>query len=412
MRIGIIDAEIVGKNKHRFPNLVCMKLSGYYKRQGHEVELKTDYENIEEYDKIFISKVFIDTEIPCEPKDKTNKKIDTIKEYYESNEFLKNPIIEYGGTGFFYDKALDLPCEIEHCFPDYHLYDDWVKKNIENGLNEKEFEYYTKYSIGYLTRGCFRKCKFCVNKKYDTAFEGSRLEEFIDYDRPYLCFLDDNFFSYQKWKEIIKSVKKTKKPFQFKQGLDERLLTPSHIREIQTWKYKGDLIFAFDNIEDKTIIEEKLNMIYTVCPDFKKPLKFYVLCGYDRKNVYDYAFWQKDIEDLFERIMILNKYGAKPYIMRYENVYKSSFNGLYSVIASWCNQPSIFMSFSFRMFAMCKGMTSKGYSKYKRNVDLYLKDGGKKLSTWRYMEEAEAQFPEIAKRYFDFKPKKKERNKK
>ena len=59
MKIAIIDADLIGKNKHRFPNLACMKLSGYYKELGNNVELKTDYENLESYDKVFISKVFI-----------------------------------------------------------------------------------------------------------------------------------------------------------------------------------------------------------------------------------------------------------------------------------------------------------------------------------------------------------------
>jgi DNA sulfur modification protein DndD len=29
MKIGIIDADLLGRDKHRFPNLVCEKLSGY-----------------------------------------------------------------------------------------------------------------------------------------------------------------------------------------------------------------------------------------------------------------------------------------------------------------------------------------------------------------------------------------------
>lgn len=37
MNIGIIDADLIGKQKHNFPNLACMKLSGYYKQQGHNV---------------------------------------------------------------------------------------------------------------------------------------------------------------------------------------------------------------------------------------------------------------------------------------------------------------------------------------------------------------------------------------
>ena len=63
MKIAIIDADLVGKKKHRFPNLVSMKLSGYYKELGNDVELKLDYEDLQLYDKVFISKVFTDTPI-------------------------------------------------------------------------------------------------------------------------------------------------------------------------------------------------------------------------------------------------------------------------------------------------------------------------------------------------------------
>lgn len=29
MKIGIIDADLLGRQKHRFPNLACEKISGY-----------------------------------------------------------------------------------------------------------------------------------------------------------------------------------------------------------------------------------------------------------------------------------------------------------------------------------------------------------------------------------------------
>jgi radical SAM superfamily enzyme YgiQ (UPF0313 family) len=74
--------------------------------------------------------------------------------------------VQYGGTGFFFDKAPDLPYEIEHSFPDYHLYDKWIDEKIRNGKKADYFKYYIDFSIGFTTRGCFRKCDFCVIKKY------------------------------------------------------------------------------------------------------------------------------------------------------------------------------------------------------------------------------------------------------
>ena len=34
MNIAIIDADLITRKQHRFPNLACMKISGYYKNVG------------------------------------------------------------------------------------------------------------------------------------------------------------------------------------------------------------------------------------------------------------------------------------------------------------------------------------------------------------------------------------------
>ena len=252
VKIAIIDADLIGRDKHRFPNLVCMKLSGYYKELGTEVELKMDYEDLAAYDKVFISKVFTDTPI--------------------MDEILNLPNVEYGGTGFFYDKAPKLPYEIEHHMPDYHLYDEWVNKQITNGKKRNDFKYYLDYSIGFTTRGCFRQCEFCVNRNYKKVDFHSHLSEFFDASRKKICLLDDNILGSPHWREIFKELQSTKKPFQYKQGMDERLLTDEKCKILFESKYDGDYIFAFDNVADYDLIEKKLQLLrkYT-----DKILKFY-----------------------------------------------------------------------------------------------------------------------------------------
>lgn len=382
MLIGIIDAEIIGKTKHRFPNLCSMKLSSYHKAKGDTVILLTSYDDVEYFDKVYISKVFTKTPVP--------------------QEVLDMPNVEHGGTGFFYDKAPPLPYEVEHAMPDYHLYDDWVNDKISQGVKRSEFAYYLDYSIGYLTRGCFRGCYYCVNRNCKKASAASPLSEFMDESRPKLCFLDDNFFAYPCWEELLQPVIESGKRFQFKQGLDERLLTKDKILKIETWKYDGEMIFAFDNIEDKKLIMSKLMLIRATIPQWSRELKFYVFCGCDKNGVYDKDFWEKDITDLFERIYILKTFNCKPYVMRLEDVYESEYNSFYACVAAWCNQPSLFKTFTFRLFCKCRGMRRDGYKKYKRDVEGYLRDIGVKGSEWRAMEFIESRFPQIAERYFDF----------
>ena len=380
MNIGIVDADLIGKKKHRFPNLVCMKISSYYKNQGNNVELLLSYDNIKNYDKVFISKVFTDTPVP--------------------EGVTELPLVEYGGTGFFYDKAKPLPYEIEHSMPDYHLYDKFVETALENGVKKKDLKYYTDYSIGFVTRGCIRGCSFCVNKNYRQCLKHSPVSEFLDESRPYICLLDDNVLSCRDWKEVFDELIATGKKFQFKQGCDERLLTDEKCEYLfNKSNWIGDRIFAFDNIKDRRIIEKKLQMIrrHTNCQ-----IKFYTFCGYNHNNigVYDEEFWVKDIVDLFERIKILMEYGCLPYVMRYKDYELSPYRGIYITAASWCNQPSFFRKMTFEEFSKARGMNNEDYKKYKLNFDSYLADGGKKGSCWRYYDEFAEKYPEIAEKYF------------
>ena len=171
--------------------------------------MKLDYEDLEQYDRVYISKVFTDTIIPGEPEDKSGKNCNNISEWYEDNDFLKRENIVYGGTGFFYENAEPLPDEIEHIMPDYHLYDEWVNEKIANGAKRDEFKYYLDYSIGFLTRGCFRKCSFCVNRTKERCVAASPIDEFVDTDRPKICLQDDNFFACPDSKRLITDLKKT-----------------------------------------------------------------------------------------------------------------------------------------------------------------------------------------------------------
>lgn len=324
-----------------------MKLSSFYKERGNFVELKIDYDNLLAYDKVFISKVFTDTPI--------------------DEDILELPNVEYGGTGFYYDKAPKLQDEIEHHMPDYHLYDEWVNQEIFKGGKKVDYKYYTDYSIGFVTRGCFRKCAFCVNKNYNNVEVNSPLDEFVDPTRPKICLLDDNFLGYSGWKPLLEELQFTKKPFQFKQGLDERILTEEKCEMLFNSKYDGDYIFAFDNIDDAPLIEKKLQLLrkYT-----DKVPKFYVFCGFDRNDKWDLDFWKQDIVDVFKRIQILMKYNCLPYIMRFNRYEESPFRGTYINFARWCNQPSFFKKKSYREFCKANGENSSCY-KYLKEYEQY-----------------------------------------
>lgn len=379
MKIGIVDADLIGRKKHRFPNLVCEKISAYWKERGEEVILLTDYEwDINDFDCVYVSKVFTDTPAP-----------EWIRETDK---------IHIGGTGFYFDKAPNLPDEIEHHIPDYSLYDDWIENVVAEAKAEKEkvkepfneasfrlqFREYKEYSIGFLTRGCFRKCGFCVNKKYNHVFLHSPLDEFYDESRPKICLLDDNVLGCPNWKTLLEELIATGRKFKFKQGLDERLLTDERCRLLFSANYDGDYTFAFDNIADYDLIQSKLEMIRRYTDT--KYIKFYVLVGFESTTI-------EDIENAFKRIELLMRYHCVPYIMRFQNKNEtpwkdSEFRGMYTQLARWCNQQHLYKKMSFRQFCVrCQEVCKT--EKY--------------CAPYKVMLEFEAKYPEIAKKYFDLR---------
>lgn len=384
MEIGIIDADLLGRKKHRFPNLVCEKLSGYWKEQGEEVHLLLNYDRLDDYDHVYIAKVFTDTPVP-----------EWLVKYAKENKDR----IHIGGTGFFFDKAPNLPPKIEHHMPDYDLYNDWIEgecikaeesaKRQEKDFNKvtfmTQFKEYTDYSIGFVTRGCFRKCPFCINKKYDYVFRHSPIEEFYDSKRKKICLLDDNILGCSEWKSILEELIALGKPFKFKQGMDERLLTDEKCKLLFNANYDGDYTFAFDNISDYDLIHRKLKLIrkYTKAT----AIKFYVLVGFESTDV-------TDIENMWKRVALLMEYRCVPYIMRYQNKNdtpwkRSEFREMYITMARWCNQPSFYKKISFRQYCQA-------------NQDRVIIEG-KKCTAMRALEDFESKYPDIAKRYFDLK---------
>ena len=400
MRIGIVDADLIGRKKHRFPNLACEKIAGYYKGLGNDVSLVLSYEDFSQYDQVFVSKVFTDTAIP-------NWLLEYVDGDYPGEYYTEIPpkygrswpTIRVGGTGFYFDKAPNLPDEIEHHFPDYHLYDEWIFSDIaqakqtalNNGKNFNESAYrsqyteYLDYSIGFVTRGCFRKCGFCVNQKYDCAFIASPLDEFFDPGRKKICLLDDNFLSHPEWKRIIQEIQAKGQSFKFKQGLDERLLTKEKCELFFNSKYDGDLTFAFDNVSDYELIHEKLKMIERY--NRNKGVMFYVLVGFESTDA-------KDIENAFKRIELLLHYKCLPYIMRYMSEdsapwKESRYRTFYVTLARWCNQPSILKKMTFREFCIANEKRRK------------VKAGH--CSAYQAMLDFERENPELAKEYFDIR---------
>jgi len=376
LKIGLVDADLLC-NGTRHPNLVLMKLAGFLNDNGIDFKLIIDQdEDITQYKFIYISCVFTFTKLPdfyLNAKGAAKRKFKTggtgfyanelnVNKYryqrekdmnqLENDEFLNQYPNHRGG---YRTHGIDLARQM----PYYHLYDEFVDSKVAEGFKRDKYKDYQQYSIGFLTRGCIRHCPFCINKLEDRILPYSDLEWFLDDERdehgrlvrPYIYLWDDNFLAADPavWRARLQQLIDSGRPFQFRQGLDERMLAESpHGEEmaemLSRTKYHGDFIFAFDNWRDRPKIEKALKIWKHYNP--KKGTKFYLFCGFKQTEDNRGKFY-RDIWEIFQRIRVLMQYGCVGYIMRHEDYHNSPIPNIYIQIARWCNQQAFYKKMSF-----------------------------------------------------------------
>lgn len=403
LRIGILDADLLD-NGTRHPNLALLKISGYCKSFGHNVRLIQSYDEVArdgqinylDFDLLVMSRVFKFTQVP-----------DII--YL----MIKQGFIAYGGTGFFEINGPVLPKAVEHFKPDYSLYNDYIewKTGGDERKKKRDWDDYLSYSIGFTTRGCIRHCDFCVNRLSNGVAYWSPVKEFLDESRPKIYLWDDNIMAAppRVFKLVMDDLQATGKPFQFRQGMDIRLMTDEKAKLLCSVKYYGDYIFAFDHYrlddpKEKRQVEQTLRGLNVWTKYCTRETKLYVLVAFDSQD-------EKDIEGAFYRIKTLMEYGCLPYIMRFEKYKDSRFKSLYTQLARWCNQPNFFKKMSFRQYCVRNEEYHQGIQdlvpKGKYNKKLKIPKGyprkEKYCSCYQTMLDFEAEFPEMAKKYFDLR---------
>ena len=368
MKIGLVDADLLdGGTRH--PNLALLKIAGFLKDNHIDYELIIESDaSIREFDLIYMSRVFTFTKEPrfytCAPEEvkkkfrrggtgyyateKNTKRFREAREKdmsaLEEDPYLNSLTNHRGGLR---KKGIDMARQM----PDYHLYDNYIDFQVSRGVKRERYKDYEFYSIGFLTRRCYRHCPFCVNKLENGVVPYSELEWFHDKSRPHVYFWDDNFLAapYEIWKPRLQYLIDHKISFQFRQGLDERQLAENEHGEemacmLAQARYHGDYIFAFDNWRDREIIEKALKIWKRYAP--QKGTKFYLFCGYMQSTNDTERFYQ-DIREIFQRIKVLMQYGCVGYLMRHDDYHNSPLPNLYVQMARWCNQPAFYKKMSF-----------------------------------------------------------------
>lgn len=206
-RIGLLAVD------SSFPNLALMKISTYYKSLGYEVEF---YNPFNEYDIVFMSKIFSFTEdYP----------------YYITN--TRNII--KGGTGYDLHEKLDT--NIEFVQPDYSLYP--IPPNV---------------AYGFLTRGCPNKCKWCVVPQKE-----GNISPYMDVDdiavdgRTNLILMDNNILASDYGLKQIEKIIERKYRVDFNQALDARLVTEDIAKLLAKVRWLDHIRFGCDT--PKQIVE-------------------------------------------------------------------------------------------------------------------------------------------------------------
>ena len=286
MKIGLIDVD-----GHNYPNLALMKLSAWHKEQGDTVEWWWGWE---QYDRVYMSKVFDDVYSPDVP------------EPLNAREIIK------GGTG--YGMGNRLPDEVEHIYPDYSLYPDLTRET----------------AYGFLTRGCPRACSFCIvaEKEGRASVKWTDLSEWWR-GQKYIKLLDPNLLACPEHMQLLRQLADSGAWVDFTQGLDCRLLTEENIQAINAIRLK-DIHFAWDSMAQSDAVLRGLNL-YSEKANRRPHGQYatvYILTNYDTT-----------MEEYLYRIYTLRDMGFDPYVMIYD---KPNAPREIRLLQRWCNNRLIF----------------------------------------------------------------------
>ena len=253
MKIAIHDAEMEHFSKTtKFPNYALMKISAWHKAQGDDVQW---WVPMEHYDRVYSSKVF---------------------EFTPANPYLPPDTIK-GGSGYgLFD---DLPPEIDAAYPDYTIYPD------------------CDYAIGFLTRGCINKCRWCVVPKKEGYIRPYRTwRDLVRTDTDKLVLMDNNILACDYGIDQLRELSSTNYKIDLNQGMDARLVTEDIANILARLRWIDYLRFSCDQKAQIAHIQRTVDLL---CKRGVKPYRIFVYC-----------LITKDLEDDVARIDALRQLGG------------------------------------------------------------------------------------------------------
>lgn len=288
MRIGLLNLEPT------IVNSAMMQVSHYYKSKGAEVY---EWNPLYDYDKVYAFSLFT----------------------YTDKSFV-TPNMITGGTGF--DIHSRLPPEIEASDYDWSLYPD------------------CDFSMVWFSRGCFRKCPFCVVREKEGNIHPVEPKN-LNPNGKYIKVMDNNIFGNPKWKDGVRQLLKWNQPVDI-QGFDIRIFDDEQGEALQRLKLYKNIKFGWDN--PKQNLDDKIEHLL----EYIKPryLMCYIIIGY----------WSTQEQDLERIYHLWDDYKIHSYAMPYDKTDKNQ-----RMFVRWCNNKKIFTTRSWDEYL--KGNRSYGHSK-------------------------------------------------
>jgi hypothetical protein len=240
----------------------------------------------------------------------------------------------FGGYPFNDDH---LPPEAEFCKPAYDLW----------GVD---------YSLGYTSRGCIRRCAFCiVPKKEGRIRDYQFVGDFHDAAHTKIILLDNNFFASPQWRRNLEYINNNGLRVCFNQGLDLRLITPEIAGLLADTRSEDHAFkrrryyFAWDFMKNEKPIRAGLQALLDAGVK-GETIVTYVLTMFDTTCA----------QDLYRCETLWEKYGVHPFVMKYDRRKDNPFE---NHLARWANRPAARRNHTFREYCHNEGFDPEPYLK-------------------------------------------------
>lgn len=205
----------------------------------------------------------------------------------------------------------DLPEEIDEMFPDYSIYPA------------------CDYAVGFLTRGCIRKCPWCVVPKKEGTIRAYRTwREIKRPDTRKIVFMDNNVLACSHGVEQMRDMIGRDIKIDFNQGLDARLIDDeiAHILSRLKW-----IRFIRMSCDTDGMLGTVTQAIERLGNHGIKPYRVFV-----------YLLVQ-DIESAQRRAIVLREIGAEVFAQPYRDLTSNAEpDRELKRLARWVNHKAIF----------------------------------------------------------------------